>query len=95
MEGQAVEPRLVQEISRRDAFLDSSADQDFDATGVDLALEVGVERQPEPAQHEERGFVARVAGAVAVMQLRARKPPRRVADQVPQLQGRSARSVSR
>ena len=66
-----------------------------DARGVDLLVEVRIEGKPEAAQHEKRRFVARVVGAVAVMQLGPRKPLGRPPDELPQLQERRARSVSR
>ena len=95
MEGKAVEPSLLQKIGSRQPLPNAPFHEPRDARGIAILVEVRIERKLESAQDEKRGFVARVVGAVAVMELRGRKPPRGVADELPQPQGSSARSVSR
>ena len=89
------EPGFVQQIRRRDALLDSPRDQRFDFCGIGSAAGVRVERQSQATQHEEGGFVARVVRAVAVVQARSAEPALGFPDQLSELQGSRARSVSR
>ena len=56
---------------------------------------VRLEGQPEAAQHEERGLVAGVGRAVAVVQARGAQPPLGSPHQLGEGQGSSARSTSR
>ena len=45
--------------------------------------------------YEPRGFIERASGAVSEVQARGAEPQRRFAQQIADLQGSSARSVSR
>src|SRR6185436_20487236 len=95
IEPHAVQPGFVQQIRRRDALLDPLPDQRLDALGACGSSQVRAERQAESTQDEECGFVASVVRAVAVMQARGAQPALGLVNELPQLQGSRARSVSR
>jgi len=68
IEGQAVEPRFVEQIRCRNALLYSLLNQLLDPSRIPGPVEVGIKGQAKAAQHEERGFVAGVVGAVTVVE---------------------------
>ncbi|OGA65592.1 MAG: hypothetical protein A3G83_12595 [Betaproteobacteria bacterium RIFCSPLOWO2_12_FULL_68_20] len=98
VERTAAEPGFVQQIRDRHPLADPPLHQRRDAAALRRTggrIEVRAERKSEPPQNEKRGFVAWIAGAVAVVERRGAQAARRVPDQPAERQGRSARSRSR
>ena len=94
----AVEPGFAQQVGHRQPLANASAEQTCDAPasrGAYRHARFGIEGQAQASNNEDRRFVPRIGGAVAVVQARGTQASRRVAQQLPQGQGRSARNVSR
>jgi len=95
IEGQAVQPRFVEQIGRRDALRDSFLDECLDPGRIGVLAQVFIKRQAKAAQHQEGRVVAGVIGAVAVVKACCPEPRFRFPDQLRQLQGSRVRRVSR
>ena len=92
------QPGFAQQIGNRNALADATPQQALHTAAFgrfDGSIGRRIEGQAESAQHQKRGFVVRVRGAMPVVQPRRPQTARGVADQLAQDQGSSARSVSR
>jgi len=82
IEGKPVQPRLVEQVGGRNALLYSFLDQRLDAPRIGVPAQVFIGRHTKPAQHQERGFIARIAGAVPVVKPRCLESPCDFLDQL-------------
>jgi len=68
VERHAVEPRLVEKIGGRNSIPDSSPHEAFNVFFSNILFQIDIERQPQSPDHQEGSLIARIAGAVPVVQ---------------------------